>query len=147
MFYTISLVLRVVIDTDVMVAAFDSPSGASRRLVLEILDGKAVLLLSTGLLLEYEAVLTRPHILAMIGIDPADVLDVLDELTARCVPVAFDYHWRPLSRDPDDDFVIETAVNGLADVIATFNTGDMAAAARFGIAVERPAAVLKRIRG
>jgi hypothetical protein len=37
---------------------------------------------------------------------------------------------------------------GFANVISTFNVRDLAAgAARFGIAVERPAAVLRRIRG
>jgi hypothetical protein len=62
--------------------------------------------------------------------------------------VAFDYRWRPVARDADDDLVLETAVNGNADAIASFNVGDMAAgAARFGIAVERPASVLRRIRG
>ena len=43
--------------------------------------------------------------------------------------------------------VIETAVNAGADVIATFNIDDMrAGAARFGIAAERPAAALRRVR-
>jgi hypothetical protein len=43
--------------------------------------------------------------------------------------------------------VIETAVNGGADVITTFNINDVrVGAARFGIAVERPAAVLRRLR-
>jgi putative PIN family toxin of toxin-antitoxin system len=141
-------VLRLVIDTDVMVAALDSPSGASRQLLLDVLDGKATLLLSTALMVEYEATLTRPRALDMIGLDAAEVLSVLDELAALCVPVGFDYQWRPMARDPDDDFVVETAINGFADVIATFNVRDMAAgAAQFGIAVERPGAVLRRIRG
>jgi hypothetical protein len=62
-----------------------------------------------------------------------------------CVPVALDYRWRPVAADPDDDIVVETAVNGGSDVIATFNIDDMrAGAARFGIAAERPAAVLQR---
>jgi hypothetical protein len=61
------------------------------------------------------------------------------------VPVALDYRWRPVAADPDDDIVVETAVNGGADVIATFNIDDMhAGAARFGFAAERPAAVLQR---
>jgi hypothetical protein len=43
--------------------------------------------------------------------------------------------------------VLETAINGGADVIATFNIRDMRAGAeRFGIAVERPATVLRRLR-
>src|SRR5579859_1514950 len=50
-------------------------------------------------------------------------------------------------RDPDDDLVLETAINGSADVIATFNLRDMTAgAAAFGIQVERPTMVLRRIR-
>jgi putative PIN family toxin of toxin-antitoxin system len=137
---------RVVVDTDVMVAAFDSPTGASRQLLIEILDGKAKLLLSTSLMLEYEAVLTRPRILKLSGIEAEEVLAVLDELAGLCQPVAFDFRWRPTAADADDDLVLETAINGNAEVIASFNVRHMAAgAARFGIAVERPAAVLRRI--
>lgn len=147
MSYMISQMIRVVLDTDVLVAAFDSPTGASRQLVLEILDGKVLMLMSTSLLLEYEAVLTRPEMSRMIGIDNASVLAVLDELAGLCVPVAMDFRWRPVAADPDDDVVIEVAINGGADVIATFNIRDMRAGAeRFGIAVERPATVLRRLR-
>lgn len=139
---------RVVVDTDVVVAAFDSPTGAARQLLLEILDGKALLLLSTSLMLEYETVLTRPAVLRMIGLRVQEILAVLDELASLCVPVAFDYRWRPAARDANDDLVLETAINGNAHMIATFNIGDMTdGAARFGIAVERPASVLRRIRG
>lgn len=103
--------------------------------------------MSMGLLLEYEAVLTRPAVLRMIGVDSAAVLSVLDELAGLCVPVALDYRWRPVAEDPNDDMVIETAINFGADVIATFNIGDMRAGAeRFGVAVERPASVLRRLR-
>lgn len=139
--------LRIVLDTDVLVAAFDSPTGASRQLILEALDGNVGLLMSTSLLFEYEAVLTRPAVLRMIGIDEAAVTAVLDELAGLCVPVALDYRWRPAAADPNDDMVIETAINGGADVIATFNIADMrAGAARFGVAVARPAAILRRLQ-
>lgn len=139
--------LRLVLDTDVMVAAFDSPTGASRQLLMDVLDGRGQLLLSTNLLLEYEAVLTRPAVLAMVGIEAEAVRAVLDELAGVCIPVALDYRWRPVAADPNDDMVIETAINGGASVIATFNLGDMRAGARsFGLAVERPATVLRRLR-
>lgn len=142
------MALRVVIDTDVMVAAFVSGAGASRRLLLAALDGEISLLLSTPLLIEYETVLTRPAMLHLAGVTVADVVDVLDELAGLCSVVAFDYRWRPQARDPDDDLVIETAVNGGADVIASFNVADMAdGARRFGIVVERPALVARRIMG
>lgn len=117
------------------------------QLVMEVLDGRAILLLSTSLVLEYEEVLTRPETLARSKLTIAEVLEVLDELARLCKPVAFDYRWRPAARDADDDVVLETAINGSADVIASFNTKDMIAGAQtFGIPVERPAAVLRRIR-
>jgi hypothetical protein len=75
------------------------------------------------------------------------VIEVLDDLVRGCGAVVFDYRWRPMARDADDDLVLETAINGGADVIATFNIADMVeGAARFGIPVERPAPVLRRLR-
>ncbi len=140
--------MRVVLDTDVLVAAFASGVGASRRLLLAALDGDFLLLLSTPLLVEYEAVLTRPAVLAMANLHAEEVLEVLDELSGLCIPVAFDYRWRPQARDPDDDLVLETAINGAADVIASFNVTDMQAGGRrFGIVVEQPGALVKRIKG
>ena len=45
------------------------------------------------------------------------------------------------------ELVLETAVNGRADVIASFDLRHLAAASsRFGIAVARPAAVVRRLR-
>ncbi|HYC05293.1 MAG TPA: putative toxin-antitoxin system toxin component, PIN family [Azospirillaceae bacterium] len=138
--------IRIVIDTDVMVAAFESANGASRQVLMHVLDKRAELVLSTPLMIEYEAVLTRPAVLARSGLTPAEVYEVLDELASICVPVGFDYRWRPAARDPDDDLVLETAVNGTAAVIATFNVRDLASAgSAFGIQVERPAQVLRRI--
>jgi hypothetical protein len=53
--------------------------------------------------------------------------------------------WRPQLRDPNDEMVLDAAVNGGADCIATFNIADyLPAAARFGIAVERPGDILRR---
>jgi putative PIN family toxin of toxin-antitoxin system len=137
--------LRVVIDTDVIVASFESATGASRQLVTDVLDGRLTLLLSTSLMIEYEDVLTRPETLARSRLTVAEILEVLDELSRFCAPVGFDYRSRPVAHDADDDLVLETAINGSADVIATFNIKDMAAGARvFGIEVERPAATIKR---
>ncbi len=139
--------LRIVIDTDVMVAAFQSDAGASRQLLLDALDRRYALMISVPLLLEYEAVLTRPEHLAAAGIDTNDVIAVLDEIAGLCVPVVFDYRWRPTGADRDDELVVETAINGRADMIATFNTRHMHHACnRFGILAQRPAQALRRIR-
>ena len=56
------------------------------------------------------------------------------------------FQWRPMLRDADDDMVLETAANGRADAIVTFNRRDFAAAARgFGIEVLSPGAAVKRM--
>jgi putative PIN family toxin of toxin-antitoxin system len=101
--------LRVVIDTDVLVAAFLSPEGASRQLILDALDKKFALLLSTSLLLEYESVLRRPQHLARAAATEADVTEILDALAGICVPVVFDYNWRPTGAHADDELVIGCA--------------------------------------
>jgi putative PIN family toxin of toxin-antitoxin system len=136
--------VRVVLDTDVMVAAFRSARGASRRLLLHGLERRIGLLVSAPLLFEYEAVLTRAEHLVASGASIGDVGLVLDDVAASSEWVRLDFLWRPMLRDPDNEMVLETAVNGQADHLATFNLGDLAAAAaRFGLRALRPADLLK----
>jgi len=50
-------------------------------------------------------------------------------------------------RDPNDEMVLEVAINGRAGALVTYNIADFAAAAeRFKIAVLRPAELLKRVK-
>jgi hypothetical protein len=65
-----------------------------------------------------------------------DLINVLDELATLSRRIRIDIRWRPVSADPDDDMVIECAVNGQADLIIAFNTRDLRVAYdRFGILV------------
>ncbi|MDB5359658.1 MAG: twitching motility protein PilT [Rhodospirillales bacterium] len=139
--------LRVVIDTDVLLSAFISPTGASRELTLDALDGKFALLLSTPLLVEYESVLRRPQHLKRAKATDAEVTEILDALAGVCVPVVFDYQWRPTGAHADDELVVETAINGHADALATFNLKDMRdTGALFGFHAQRPGPLVRRIR-
>lgn len=54
--------LRLVLDTDVIVAALRSPSGASAALLEAALDQQVKLLASVTLFVEYEAKCTAPDI-------------------------------------------------------------------------------------
>ncbi|WP_395642170.1 putative toxin-antitoxin system toxin component, PIN family [Rudaea sp.] len=126
---------------------FQSNAGASCQLLRDALERRHELLLSVPMLLEYEAVLTRSKHLAEAGITEHDVIDVPDEIAGSCVPVVFDCRWQPSGADTDDELVVETAINGQANTIATFNTRHMQHACRgFGGLAERPALCLKRIR-
>jgi predicted nucleic acid-binding protein len=71
---------------------------------------------------------------------------LLDAMASVIEPVRLAFLWRPMSRDPNDDMVLEAAVNGSADVLATFNVRDFAdAAERFGVAVLAPGDVAMRL--
>lgn len=138
--------MRVVLDTDVMVAAIRSDAGASRQLLLSGLDRRLTLLASVPLMIEYHAVMTRPEHLAASGLSAADVNALLDAVAHVAEPIRLSFLWRPALRDPDDDMVLETAVNGSADAIATFNVRDFAAAVpRFGLQALRPGEAWKRM--
>jgi hypothetical protein len=73
------------------------------------------------------------------GVSAADVGILLDAVAAVADPVTLDFLWRPTLPDPDDDMVLETAANGRADVIATFNIRHFALISRsFGITACTP---------
>jgi predicted nucleic acid-binding protein len=122
-----------------MVAALRSGLGASRQLLLAALDRRFVMLASVALMLEYEAVLTRPEHLAAAGISADDANTVLDALAGVVEPVRLTFLWRPRLKDPADEMVLETAVNGVADCLVTFNLKHLGQAARtFGIRAVNP---------
>lgn len=138
------MVRAYVLDTGVLVAAFRSETGASRRILVAALERRFELLLSVPLMLEYEAVLRRPEHLRRAGATVEDVGDVLDGLALVGQRVTFAFRWRPALPDPNDDMVLETAVNGQAHAIVTFNQRDFnPVAAEFGCLVMRPGEFLR----
>ena len=139
--------VRLVLDTDVVVAALRSPSGGSAALLRCLDDGLATLLLTTTLLAEYEAIcgLAEHRMVTRLGSEAVQVF--LDGLADLAEPVEIFFRWRPMLHDPDDEMVLEAAVNGQADAIVTFNRRDFGdVPARFGIAVMSPADALRSLR-
>lgn len=131
--------IRLVLDTATIVHAFRSRRGASSRILAAVARKRIVALASVSLFVEWEAVLKRPDQRAVSGLDLAGIDEALADLAALLEPVQLHFLWRPQTRDPDDDLVLETAVNGRADAIVTWNIRDLAAAAhRFGIPVVTP---------
>lgn len=139
--------MRFVLDCDVLVAALRSDQGASRQLLLAAFDKEYELLLSVPVVIEYEAVLTRSEHRDAADLSAEDVATIIDGLVAVGTPVRLSFRWRPMLIDPEDDMVLETAVNGRADLLATFNRhhfGD--ATDRFGVATVSPAEALVHLR-
>jgi putative PIN family toxin of toxin-antitoxin system len=137
----------VILDTDVLVAAFRSDRGASRQLLIGALDRTFEVLASVPSIIEYEAVLTRPEHLEAIGLTSRQVNEVLDAFVKVSIPVPLRFLWRPQLKDPADEMVLETAVNGAADWMVTFNLRHLAVGARrLGVRVARPGDMWSEIR-
>ena len=133
-------------DTNVLVAAVRSDAGASRKILEHALDQRYVLLLSVPLMIEYEDVLVRPEHLNIAKVSAEDIGILLDALAAVGEGVRLSFLWRPLLKDPEDDMVLETAVNGRADLLVTFNQRHFAAADRlFAIEITTPGQFWRRL--
>ena len=138
--------VRIVADTDVVVAAMRSPSGASAAILRTVRRERVELLLSVPLAMEYEAVCLRPEHQMAAGLSEQEVRIFVDAVLAMAQPVKIHFLWRPQLRDPADEMVLETAVNGRADLLVTFNERDYGTVPRrFGIEVLTPRLALERI--
>lgn len=138
---------RIVLDTSVVVAGLRTRRGAGNA-VLRLVAQRRVLALATPpLFLEYEDVLKRPEHQLVHGLAPETIDEFLAELAALIVPVEVHFQWRPQSRDPNDEMVLEAAINGRADALVTYNLKDFAEAGeRFRTSVLRPADLLKKVK-
>lgn len=136
----------MVLDTDVVVAAMRSPSGASSGLLQAAIDGTVTLLANVALMIEYEAVCTRPEHMAAAGLSAKQLAVFLDALAAVVEPVESHFVWRPQLRDPADEMVLEAAVNGAARSLVTFNRRDFGQLpSRFGVQVMLPRDALRSL--
>jgi putative PIN family toxin of toxin-antitoxin system len=137
--------MRLVVDTNVLVTAFLSRAGAAAEVVRLIRRGELTMVATVALFLEYEAVLTPEEHLMRARMTAGQARNALDVLAAVVEPVEPHFLWRPKLRDPDDDMVLEAAINGRADAIATFNARDFAGVEEeFGLPVLTPRAILER---
>jgi putative PIN family toxin of toxin-antitoxin system len=138
--------MRIVLDTDVVVAAMRSPAGASAGLLQAALNGRVQLLANVALILEYEAVCKRQEHLAAANLESAQAELFVDALAALAEPVESHFIWRPQLKDPSDEMVLEAAVNGRAQAIVTFNRRDYGAVPqRFGIGVLLPREAYRKV--
>ena len=137
----------MILDTDVIIAAIRSSSGASAEIVRRVLSGKLRIELSVAMALEYEAVATRAEHLLAGELSIEEATNLIDALVAVAEPVEIHFRWRPQLRDIDDEMVFEAAINADDRTIVTFNIRDFAgAASRFDVALARPKEILEKLK-
>jgi putative PIN family toxin of toxin-antitoxin system len=141
--------MRVVLDTDVLVAGLRSRTGASRILLQAVEAGVIQPLVSVATVLEYEAVLTRTEQLMAMYTTREYVEGFLDRFLAKAVEVSPYYNHGGIVRDPNDDMFVTAAINGMADAITTFNVRDYiprdGRVTGLGIPVCCPREILRRL--
>jgi putative PIN family toxin of toxin-antitoxin system len=138
--------MRVVLDTDVVIAAFRSQTGASRALLDYALQRTITMVVSVPLLFEYEAILKRDRQRDAHGLTDAELERALQLVTKACDTQPLHFLWRPQLQDVADEMVLETAINGRVDCLVTFNQRHLHdAAQRFNLRCVRPAECLHEL--
>jgi putative PIN family toxin of toxin-antitoxin system len=122
---------RVVLDTNVLVAAAYDPGSASRRVVEACLKGELTAVLSPALRREYDLILAR----AVRGRPYRERLHRLLETAEVVVPAASP---RAVPGDPDDDKLVAAALAAGA-VLVSNDAHLLAVDGHAGLEVTRPA--------
>lgn len=129
---------KIVIDTNVMIAALKSKRGASNKLLQLFGSKKFIHSVSVPLVLEYEAVIKR----LFPAFSEEMINDFLDFICAASQHTKIYYLWRPHLKAPKDDMVLELAVASESDFIITYNERDFKAAKDFGVKIITPKELL-----
>lgn len=138
---------RLVLDTDVIVAAMRSPRGASAALLDAALHEQFIMLASVPLFIEYEAKCTDPKHWTEAGLTGEQALNFVNGIATLVRPVKTHFLWRPVLRDPNDEMVLEVGMNGQADAIVTFNCRDYGAVlGKFNLEILLPSEAIRRVR-
>lgn len=109
------MIIKTVIDTNILVSGLGNPSGAPAKLLVRWLDGQFVLLFSKPVFDEYSRILlSHPHVPREKA---GSFLNELEEL-AHSVSIAGKLN---ACKDSSDNVFLETAVDGNAEYLVTKN--------------------------
>ena len=136
---------RIVLDTNVFVAAVTSCEGVSARLLLGAMAGRFQLVASPLLLAELVGVLRRPKFRWYLSIEDAHLfVNTIRELAVIVddPPEEDD----PITGDPNDDFLVLLAEAAGADVLVSGDP-DLTAVQRPGLVVMTPRTFLETMGG
>lgn len=136
----------VVLDTNVLVSALCSPTGASFALVQALPSPKFTPVMSQTLWTEYQDLVHRSNVI------PATVSTATRQSFCDLVMVnarlhSIHYRWRTQLPDPGDAHVLELAVAGQAEYIVTHNISDFRQADSLGVTAIKPGDFIKTIGG
>jgi putative PIN family toxin of toxin-antitoxin system len=112
--------IRIIIDTNILVTALKSDKGAAYALISKLPSKKFQLSISVPLYTEYQDVLTRKEHLTGTN-TKKEILNFLRYLCKIANRQKIFFLWRPWLKDPKDDMVLELAVASKSQYIITYN--------------------------
>ena len=98
--------------------------GANRKLLELCLKRELQPLINYTLFSEYEDLITRPSIHKLCKRSPEEINILFDGLLSVCELVKIYYLWRPNLVDEGDNYLVELAIAGNAEILITHNTKD-----------------------
>lgn len=107
------MLIRAVIDTNVLFEGLTTQSGACGLVVDAWLNGDFLACITTALEHEYRDVLARKLSAARWE----EIAPVLGVLLSDAEWVTVYFSWRPVAADPGDDLLVDCAMNGRAYVV------------------------------
>ena len=121
--------MRIILDTNVLVAALISTNGPPRRLFEAFLDDEFTLISGDMQIEEFSRVTRYPAIRSRIH--PAQAGRMLNAIRSLAISIK-NPPTQSVSRDPHDDFLFALAQAGEADYLVTGDKADVLALARHG---------------
>jgi putative PIN family toxin of toxin-antitoxin system len=115
---------KIVVNTSVFISALIGVKGPSRELIRRCLLGEYQPLMGNALFCEYESVIHRDKIVAQCVLSGEEIQALLAAFMSVSEWIYIYYLWRPNLKDEADNHLIELAVAGNAQLIATNNVKD-----------------------
>lgn len=138
--------VRIVFDTSSLITALRSSKGAAAEVLRLVLLEEIVVLMDYKIASEYRDVALRPEHLTAARRSAETVLSLIESLEGLAEPVFIVNKPRPLSSDPNDDMILDVAINGRADALVTQNAKHfITAGRRYAIKVLSPAELLEAL--
>ena len=117
---------KIVIDTNVLIGALIGKQySANRRLIELCFQEKFQPLINNTLFSEYEEVFNRQEIISKSPYSEEEANELFDAFLSICQWTKIYYLWRPNLVDENDNYLVELAVAGNAEIIATHNLKDL----------------------
>ncbi|QLE56082.1 putative toxin-antitoxin system toxin component, PIN family [Nostoc sp. TCL26-01] len=118
------MTIKIVVDTSVFISALIGSKGPSRELIRRCLKSEYQPLMGNALFSEYESVMQRSEIIAKCPLTSTEISGLLASFMSVSQWIYIYYLWRPNLKDEADNHLIELAIAGNAQIIATNNIKD-----------------------